>query len=70
MNDCSFNSELYSHIEMWELTFPESWVSLLGNILIQYDTEIIYAVSSVTSIPIRIEWVTVVPVLHDIFVSG
>jgi len=70
MNHCSFNSEWYSHIEMWEVTFPQSWVSLLGNIFKQYDTENINAVSSVTSIPIRIEWVTVVSVLHDIFVSG
>jgi hypothetical protein len=70
MNNSSFNSERYSHIEMWEVTFPESLVSLLGNICIQYDTEISYAFSSVTSIPIRIQCVKVVLVLHDIFVSG
>jgi hypothetical protein len=40
MNNCRFNSERYSHIEMWEVTFPESWVSLLRNIFIQYDNEL------------------------------
>jgi hypothetical protein len=45
-------------------------VFLLDSIFLEYNMKIYIAVSSDTSIQIRIKWMTVVSVLNQIFLSG
>jgi len=62
-------SKRYSYLDSWSDIY---WVVsiLLDRIFIEYDTEILFALSSNTSIHIEIKWMKVVSVLNNIFVSA
>lgn len=71
MKNCNISSERHICIHIGGVSFNQLLVSLLDNIFLQYNTRIVLACSSETSIGIQFNITTqVVSIPHDIFVSG
>jgi len=69
MNDWHISYEWHNCIRMGGVTFSNWWVSLLPSIYIEYDITILFAWWTDISIHIEVEWMTVVFILNDIFVT-
>jgi len=63
------SSERHSRIHRGDVTFSKLLVSLLDNIYMEYNTKILFELSTLTIIHIQIIWMTVLSVLTHIFVS-
>ena len=70
MNRCSISFEQSIPVWTGDLPFTTLLVSLLDSIFIHYDSKIMFALFTHTSIHSRIRWTTVVSVTRNISISG